>query len=859
MSNTFNVGTAMAYLDLDVSKFKGGLSTAMTELQGFTNSSLSLSNRLGSLSTAINTVGSSMTKKLTVPIAGIGVAAVKTAGDFDESMSKVKAISGATSDEVVKLRDKAIEMGAKTKFSAKESADAFTYMAMAGWDAGQMMDGISGIMSLAAADGLDLATTSDIVTDALTAFGLQAADSGHFADILAQASSSANTNVSMLGESFKYVAPVAGALGMSAEDTALALGLMANAGIKSSQAGTSLRTSLTNMVKPSEAMAIKMEELGIEVTNADGTMKSLKEILDMLREKFSTLSESEQANAAATIFGKEAMSGMLAIISTSQEDYDKLADAINNTDGRANEMANTMMDNLPGAITLLKSALESLFIKIGEMLVPTIKKITEFITKIVEKLNTLSDEQMQQIVNIALIVAAVGPALMVIAKVISTVATLISAVKTIFSVGSMLLTGIKALVAFISGTLIPAIASIGAPVLIVIAVIGALIAIGVALYKNWDEISAWASKTWEAIKETIGAAIDNIKEFFSNLSDAVNDVVQSIVTWLSDLWDSIAGFFGNLISNVTTWFGNVWDTITSFFNNLVSGIVGWFKGIWDSITSFFAQIGTILGKLGEFFSGIIDAVFGFFSDLFEKITGSLKEIITSIVNFGKDIVSKAVEIGKEFVSKFAATFSSLVSSVKEFINNFVSMIVEWGTGLVSKAKEIGGKFVEAITSSVTKVGSWFADVFNDIFDTITSLLPKMVKAGKNVINNLWKGMKEVFKSVTTWISDTLKELFQPIVDWFNEKFAPIKSLFEKVGSFFSGSHANGLDYVPYNGYIAELHQGERVLTKAENKEYNGRSDGNSGGGDTFNFYNTKPDPYEYARQMKRVKKELQTT
>ena len=217
--------------------------------------------------------GSTLTKSVTLPLAALGTASVKTASDFESAMSKVEAISGSTGDEMDALCDKAIEMGAKTKFSAKESADAFTYMAMAGWDAGQMMDGIGGIMSLAAADGLDLATTSDIVTDALTAFGLQAADSGHFADVLAQASSSANTNVSMLGESFKYVAPVAGSLGMSVEDTALALGLMANAGIKSSQAGTALRTALTNMVKPTDSMAAKMDALGISVTNSDGSMK----------------------------------------------------------------------------------------------------------------------------------------------------------------------------------------------------------------------------------------------------------------------------------------------------------------------------------------------------------------------------------------------------------------------------------------------------------------------------------------------------------------------------------------------------------------------------------------------------------
>ena len=197
-------------------------------------------------------VGSSLTRNVTAPIVAIGTAAVKTTADFDASMSQVAAVSGATGKDFDDLREKAREMGAKTKFSASEAADAMNYMAMAGWKTGDMLDGIEGIMNLAAASGEDLATTSDIVTDVLTAFGMSAEDSGHFADVLASASSNANTNVSMLSESFKYAAPVAGALGMSAEDTSIALGLMANAGIKASQSGTSLRTGLTNLAKPTK-------------------------------------------------------------------------------------------------------------------------------------------------------------------------------------------------------------------------------------------------------------------------------------------------------------------------------------------------------------------------------------------------------------------------------------------------------------------------------------------------------------------------------------------------------------------------------------------------------------------------------
>lgn len=401
------VGSAVAYLRLDTSEFTNGVSNANSALKD-------MSSRFNSYGKTLTKIGTGLTAGVTVPIIGIGTSAASTASNFESSMSKVQAISAATTEEMQALTDKAVEMGAKTKFSAKESADAFTYMAMAGWDAQEMIDGISGIMSLAAADGLDLATTSDIVTDALTAFGLQASDSAHFADVLAQASSSANTNVELLGESFKFAAPVAGALGFSVEDVSIALGLMANSGLKGSQAGTALRASLANLVKPTDDMAALMDELGIEVTNADGTMKSLREILGTIRVSFNELSEAEKSNAAATLFGKEAMSGMLAIINASEDDFNSLADAIDNADGRAESMADTMMDNVGGSIEELKGAVETFMISIGSALAPMIRKVATAITNVVDKLNSMSDSQKEAIVQIGLVAAAIGPLLIVI-------------------------------------------------------------------------------------------------------------------------------------------------------------------------------------------------------------------------------------------------------------------------------------------------------------------------------------------------------------------------------------------------------------------------------------------------------------
>lgn len=313
--------------------------------------------------------------------ASFGVAeSVNSFQDFESMMSQVKAISGATGQEFDDLTAKAQEMGATTKFTATESAEAFNYMAMAGWKPQQMIDGISGIMSLAAASGEDLGTTSDIVTDALTAFGLQAGDAGHFADVLAQASANANTNVSMLGESFKYVAPVAGAMNYSVEDTSLALGLMANASIKGSMAGTALKTSLANMAAPTDSMAAAMDKYGISLTDSEGNMKSLRGVIDNLRGSLGGLSETEQTAAASTIFGKEAMAGMLAIINASEEDYNKLSTAIGNSKDAAEGMADTMLDNLKGSFTLMQSAIEGTENAFGKRLSPYLRGIADGIT-----------------------------------------------------------------------------------------------------------------------------------------------------------------------------------------------------------------------------------------------------------------------------------------------------------------------------------------------------------------------------------------------------------------------------------------------------------------------------------------------
>ncbi|MGN1165070.1 MAG: phage tail tape measure protein [Lachnospiraceae bacterium] len=346
-------------------------------------------NKIGSIAkTALGTLTGLVIKDgLDAIVRASSEATVKIGMSFETQMSKVQAISGATGDEFDSLTEKAKEMGEKTKFSATESGQALEYMAMAGWKTEDMLNGIEGIMNLAAASGEELATTSDIVTDALTAFGMSASESGHFADVLAAASSNANTNVSMMGETFKYVAPVAGALGYSAEDTALAIGLMANSGIKAGQAGTALRAIMSRMTKPTDEVDAAMQKLGISLTDSHGNMKSLNEVMVDLRNGFSGLSEAESAQIASALGGQEAMTGLLAIVNTSDSDFKKLESSIYSCDGAAAQMAETMNNNLQGQLTILKSSAEAL----GLELYDSIKEpLTDIAKTGIEEINKLT-------------------------------------------------------------------------------------------------------------------------------------------------------------------------------------------------------------------------------------------------------------------------------------------------------------------------------------------------------------------------------------------------------------------------------------------------------------------------------------
>ena len=1003
-----NMGTAVAYLELDTSKFSKGFVSAYNDLKVFGDKSATAGQKVQGLSSAFKTVGLSLTKTITTPLVGIGAAAVKVTADFDSGMSEVQAISGATGTQFKALRDKAIEMGAKTKFSATEASHAFKYMAMAGWDSAEMMDGIEGVMNLAAASGEDLATTSDIVTDALTAFGLQAKDSAHFADILAQASARSNTNVGMMGETFKYVAPVAGAMGYSAEDTAVAIGLMANSGIKASQAGTALRSMISRMASPTKQVSEAMEQYGISLTDTNGKMKPLQQLMVELRTKTKDLSKEQKVQVASTIAGKNAMSGMLAILNASDKDFNKLTKDIANSDGAAEKMAKTMLNNLKGSLTLLKSALESAGIVIGDRLVPYIQQLTKWITRLVEKFNSLTKQQKDQLVRFGLIAAAIGPVMVIFSKLMTTVLkvhkafTMLSAgFKTVQTSISLVRSGYAGLATQMGGipkliaSISSAIGAISLPVVAVVAVIGTLIGVFATLWKTNDKFRSTMVGIFNSMRAAFVNFINDVKERFPDIGVDFSDIVDGIKqAWMglcdilapvfegafrtiSIVFDSILnniigvldifiGLFtgnfsqvakgiGEIISNIVKTFSKLGEnilstigdigseilkklgldkaaegfekffdtlatmvgnipkllsgaikTIVTFFtqtipnafkgalkaiSNFVDGVVEFFTvtvpetfntfvtqtipNAINSIVKWFSQlpykIGFAIGKLiGYFYKfgsnvikwattqlpKIIANIINWFKQLPSKIWNCLTTVVSNVIKWGINMAKNGMTAGKNFVSNVVAFIKNLPNKVHLIIVKVLRRVWEWAINLRMEAKQAATGFVNNFTSFIKGLPSKVWNLIKDVINKVKQLKNGMKQAGKDAIDALLSGLKSAAKGVVNFVKgfvSNVKKLIKGIKDGFESVVKGAGSAKEAAESV-DGKHANGLDYVPYNGYIAELHKGERVLTAAENKRYTKGQ--NNTGGDTYNFYNTKPNPYEYARQMKKAKREL---
>lgn len=427
-----------AVLELNTDPFTRGLTSAKNQLSTFMDSTQDTGTRIGALGGAMTATGGVITKGVTVPILGIGIAAVKTSADFQAQMSRVQAISGATGEDFQKLKDQAKDLGATTSFSAKEAAEGMENLASAGFDTNQIMSAMPGLLDLAASDNLDLASAADIAASTLNGFGLEAGEAAHVADVLAKAAGATNAGIADTGEAMKYIAPVASAMGISLEEVTAAIGLLSNAGIKGGQAGTVLRGALSSLAKPSQQAAELMEQIGFNAYDSTGKMLPLKDIVGNLQTSMSGLTEEQKQNAIVTMFGQESMSGMLALIAAGPEELENLTTSLENSDGAAKEMASTMQDNIKGAWDEFTSSLEGAAIVIGDFLLPTLTKMLKGVTNLVSSFSSLDQGTQNFIVTTGLVIAAVGPLLIFTGKVVTAIGAISSGLSGLGGVFAVL-------------------------------------------------------------------------------------------------------------------------------------------------------------------------------------------------------------------------------------------------------------------------------------------------------------------------------------------------------------------------------------------------------------------------------------
>lgn len=624
----------------------------------------------------------------TTAIVGLGTAAAKVGVDFEAAMSNVEAISGASGKELEALTEKAKEMGAATKFSAKESANAFEYMAMAGWKTEDMLGGIEGIMNLAAASGEDLAATSDIVTDALTAFGMSAKDSTHFADVLAAASSNANTNVGMMGETFKYVAPVAGALGYTAEDTALAIGLMANAGIKSSQAGTSLRSMMSRLAKPTKEVQNAMNRLGLSLTDGHGKMKSLNEIMGDLRDGFAGLSEAEAAELASSLAGQEAMSGLLSIVNASEDDFKNLEGSIYNCDDAAARMAETMSNNLQGQITTLKSGLEGLGISLYEnMKTPCMEIVKEAQAMVQELQYAFNDGGLDSLVTtfgsiLSRIVEGVANAAPdLIEAAAGLVGSFCESLKSSPSIGdaassliTSLVTGLFSCADDIWTTAI------------------------VLAGKMADGLAEGAPQMAQAAARCIADIIECIAEWAPGFIDAGKRIIQGIIQGIGEEFPSLGAFLSGVFEGFTT----------TLEQPVLEGIVGIVEGIFDALGNADPATMEALGKaVGTIAAAMVTM------HMAKTAASNIKGVVTALgsmtggIKAAAGAIPKLVE-GFRLLAGGAGTFSEVlalefpklagnISKIGSALSTVKTVVASIGPAVAGIASVIGGA-VLAVTN-----------------------------------------------------------------------------------------------------------------------------------------------------------------
>lgn len=809
--------------------------------------------------------------------AAIYAGPVKKSRELEAQMSTVKAISNATTEDMTRLTDMAKHMGATTQFTAVEAGKALEYMAMAGWKTDQMLGGLPGIMNLAAASGEDLGQVSDIVTDALTAFNMTADQSGRFADVLAQASSNANTNVSMMGATFQKVAPVAGTLGYSVEDMSLGIGLMANASVKAETAGTSLKTALANMAKPTKQMQAYMDKYGISLTNADGSMKTFREVIDNLRSSLGGLSKTEKTAAATAIFGKESFAGMLAIVNASDADFKKVSDAVNNAAGAAERMAAIKLDNLEGDVTLLKSATDGLQTAIGDALLPTFRAGTQQLTKFVSNLTEFINANPELVRTIVKVTAGL----------LAFKAAALTAKLGFLELKGGVLTVQKVMALFKGKTALAGVEAVGFA--------GKVKGVAKSVTGYFGGIGSAAGGVGRAFGQMfngtkIGGAFSKIGGVaggvFSKLFSGVGGVATRAFTGVAGTITNVlgkagtavaAGPLGKIGSVIGKGFGKM-GTLIAPLQKLGGAILGPFSGILGKVLPVVGVISLIVaavqilrdnldkvrevvervfGKAGlDVFNGIVDAITNIGDTIRNIFTdGNLGGARQFLINlFGEEatgVIDGAITI--------LQTVWNILSGFIEFVNTYVRPIVEQifsfivGTVLPQIAQAFAewaptiASILQGLAEVVSTIATAIMAVIQFLMPTIQSIIGVALETIKGVVSGaltaikglvdvfagiftgdwtrVWEGVKSIFSGVWNSLKSIASGVLNGIIGLVNGVISGLNKL--KIPDWVPGiggkniniplipQFATGTDSTPDTFIAGE--QGAELITNAKNR------------------------------------------
>lgn len=720
---------------------------------------------------------------------------------FDKSMSQVQAVSGATGDELDDLRDKAKEMGSTTAFTASEAADAMNYMAMAGWKTEDMLNGIDGVMNLAAASGEDLATTSDIVTDALTAMGYKAGDAGQLADVMAAASSNANTNVAMMGQTFQYAAPIIGSLGYSMEDTAVAIGLMANAGIKGEKAGTALRSTLSRLSAPPKACAEAMQTLGISMTDSEGKMKSFNEIMGDLRKSFSGLSETQQTQYAKAIAGQQAMSGLLAIVNAAPEDFDKLTKAVENSNGAAKDMADTMLDNLGGDITLLKSAFEGLQLEIFEGANAPLRALVQTITNDVipsftdlinnvdgagEKFGASISTLLMQAINDA------GNSLPTFVEIGASIVSnlILGLVKSFPTLVTKIGEGITTLLSTLTSSIPQILKALPSFIQQVIA----------ALTQQLPLIIQGLMTLMQAIANNLPTIA---KSLISALPTMIKQIVNALVSSSSMLVQGVVNLFNSLIPEWPGIITSLVDALLDQIDVVIDGAIQLFNGIVKAIPTIIVNIVRVLPQL---ITAIVQALISAIPQLLDgaiqllmaivnaipviipEIVSALPDIIDTICNFLIDnmplLIDASIQLFMAIVKAIPKILPPLVKAIPKIALSIIGALVKMIPKILSTALQLYMQIVKAIPKVIPKLIAKIPTIVSTIVKGLKGALSSVYTVGKNLIEGLWNGISDMAKWIKTKIQGFGKTVLNTLKDFFGIH-SPSTLMRDEVGKWIA--------------------------------------------------------------------------